>query len=115
VNDPPYTDLERKAVLFERLMLAEIESAGAAGKLCWNRVGSIGTLFFTPGPVTNFTEAKRSDTTAYGRFFHAALDRGVFLAPSQFEAMFLSTAHSDADLRRTARVFGEAVRMALGG
>jgi len=114
-NDPPYADLERKAVLFERLMLAEIESAGAAGKLCWNRVGSIGTLFFTPGPVTNFTEAKRSDTTAYGRFFHAALDRGVFLAPSQFEAIFLSTAHSDADLRKTARVFGEAVRIALGG
>jgi len=86
---------------------------GAAGRACWNRAGSIGTLFFTPGPVTNFAEAKRSDAAAYGRFFHAALDGGVFLAPAQFEAMFFSTAHSDADIRKTARVLGEAVRAAL--
>jgi glutamate-1-semialdehyde 2,1-aminomutase len=75
----------------------------------------MGTLFFTPGPVRDFAGAKRSDTAAYGRFFHAALDRGVFLAPAQFEAMFLSTAHTDTDLRKTARVLGEALRIALAG
>jgi glutamate-1-semialdehyde 2,1-aminomutase len=112
-NDPPYADLERKAALFEQMILAKIDGVGAAGKVCWNRAGSIGTLFFTPGPVTNFAEAKMSDAAAYGRFFHAALDGGVFLAPAQFEAMFFSTAHSDADIRKTARVLGEAVRAAL--
>jgi glutamate-1-semialdehyde 2,1-aminomutase len=114
-KDPPYSELERKGALFEAGMKAEIESAGAAGRVCWNRVGSMGTLFFTPGPVGDFAGAKRSDTAAYGRFFHAALDRGVFLAPAQFEAMFLSTAHTDADLRKTARLLGEALRIALAG
>jgi glutamate-1-semialdehyde 2,1-aminomutase len=114
-KDPPYAELERKGALLEARMEAEIENAGAAGKVCWNRAGSMGTLFFTPGPVRDFAGAKRSDTAAYGRFFHAALDRGVFLAPAQFEAMFLSTAHADADLRKTARVLGEALRIALAG
>jgi glutamate-1-semialdehyde 2,1-aminomutase len=113
-KDPPYADLERKAAEFERLMTAEIAAAGASKKVCWNRVGSIGTLFFTPGPVTNYADAKKADTAAYARYFHAALDRGVFLAPAQFEAMFFSTAHSDADIRKTARILGEALRVALG-
>ena len=112
--DPPYAALEGKAAEFERRMRAEIEAAGATGKVCWNRVGSMGTLFFTPGPVTNFAQARRSDTAAHARFFHAALDRGVFLAPAQYEAMFFSTAHTDAEIRKTARVLGEALRIALG-
>jgi len=111
---PPWAGLEAKAADFEERMTAEIDAAGAAGKVCWNRVGSMGTLFFTPGPVTNFAGAKRSDTAAYGRYFHAALERGVFLAPAQFEAMFFSTAHTAADVRKTARVLGEAIRVALG-
>ncbi|MGH9441999.1 MAG: glutamate-1-semialdehyde 2,1-aminomutase [Thermoanaerobaculia bacterium] len=114
LREKPHADLERKAVEFERLMAGEIESAGASKKVCWNRVGSMGTLFFTPGPVTSYTDAKKSDTAAYARYFHAALDRGVFLAPAQFEAMFFSTAHSDADIRKTARVLGESLRVALG-
>ncbi len=112
-GDPPYGALEATSAEFERRMAAEIESSGAAGKVCWNRVGSMGTLFFTPGPVENFADAKRSDTAAHARFFHAALDRGVFLAPAQYEAMFFSTAHSDADIRKTARILGEALRIAL--
>lgn len=110
---PPYAELERKGALLENGMKEEIAAAGAEDRVCWNRVGSIGTLFFTPGPVANFTDARGSDTAAYGRFFHAALDSGVFLAPAQFEAMFLSTAHSDADIRRTARRLGQALRAAL--
>ena len=111
---PPWAGLEAKAADFEERMTAEIDAAGAAGKVCWNSVGSMGTLFFTPGPVTNFAGAKRSDTAGYGRYFHAALERGVFLAPAQFEAMFFSTAHTAADVRKTARVLGEAIRVALG-
>ena len=112
-KDSPYAELERKGAYLESLMEAEIEKAGAGGIVCWNRVGSMGTLFFTPGPVTNFAQAKKSDTAAYARYFHAALERGVFLAPAQYEAMFLSMAHSDADLRRTAKLLGESLKIAL--
>ncbi|HYL09766.1 MAG TPA: glutamate-1-semialdehyde 2,1-aminomutase [Candidatus Acidoferrales bacterium] len=64
-------------------------------------VKSLATLFFTPGPVGNYEDAKRSDTRRYAAFFSAMLDRGVFLAPSQYEAMFVSAAHSDEDIART--------------
>ena len=53
------------------------------------------TAFFTDGPVTDYASAKRADTARYARFFHAMLERGVFLAPSQFEAAFVSLAHSE--------------------
>ncbi len=68
-----------------------------------NRVGSMLTAFFTEGPVTDYASAKRADTPRYARYFHAMLDRGVFLAASQFEAAFVSLAHSEADLAETAR------------
>jgi glutamate-1-semialdehyde 2,1-aminomutase len=63
--------------------------------------GSMVGFFFVEGPVTNLTSAKTADTALYGRFFHAMLDRGVYLAPSQFEAGFLSTAHRTDDVDRT--------------
>jgi glutamate-1-semialdehyde 2,1-aminomutase len=66
-----------------------------------NRVGSMFTWFFTPGPVTDYESAKKSDTQAFSRFFHHMLERGVYLAPSQFEAAFVSAAHSDDDIKRT--------------
>jgi glutamate-1-semialdehyde 2,1-aminomutase len=66
-------------------------------------------FFFTEGPVTNLTSAKRSDTGLYGRFFHAMLDRGVYLAPSQFEAGFLSTAHRPLDVDATLAAADEAL------
>jgi glutamate-1-semialdehyde 2,1-aminomutase len=59
------------------------------------------TFFFNPGPVIDWGTAKLSDTARFGRFFRAMLERGVYLAPSQFEAAFLSTAHSAADIDRT--------------
>ncbi|HYK54129.1 MAG TPA: glutamate-1-semialdehyde 2,1-aminomutase [Candidatus Eremiobacteraceae bacterium] len=65
------------------------------------RIGSMWGLFFNASPVTDLTTAKKSDTKAFARFFHAMLDRGVYLAPSQFEAAFLSAAHSDDDVART--------------
>ena len=66
-----------------------------------NRVGSMFTFFFTDQPVTDYETAKRSDTARFGRFFHHMLDRGVYLAPSQFEAGFVSAAHSEADIAAT--------------
>jgi glutamate-1-semialdehyde 2,1-aminomutase len=87
-----YTGLEARA--------AELCAAAPAG-ITVNRVGSMFTFFFTDRPVTDFESAKRSDTERFGRFFRAMLERGVYLAPSQFEAAFVSAAHSDEDIRRT--------------
>jgi len=73
-----------------------------------NRVGSMFTFFFSPQPVTDWESAKKCDTARFGEFFHFMLERGIYLAPSQFEAAFLSTAHSEEDIRRTvaaARAF----------
>ncbi len=66
-----------------------------------NRVGSMFTFFFTPEPVTDWNSAAKSDTTMFGTFFHGMLERGIYLAPSQFEAGFVSAAHSDEDIERT--------------
>jgi glutamate-1-semialdehyde 2,1-aminomutase len=67
-----------------------------------NRVGSMFTWFFTPGPVTDYETARKSDTQAFSRFFHHMLERGIYLAPSQFEAAFVSAAHSEDDIKQTA-------------
>ena len=66
-----------------------------------NRVGSMFTFFFTHKPVTDWESAKRSDTEGFKHFFHWMLDRGIYLAPSQFEAGFVSAAHSEDDIART--------------
>lgn len=73
-----------------------------------NRVGSMWTSFFNREPVTDWTSANRSDRKIFGRFFHAMLDQGVYLAPSQFEAGFVSLAHSDDIIERTIRAAREA-------
>ena len=74
-----------------------------------NRVGSMFTGFFNPGPVAALSEVEKSDTTTYGRYFHALLERGVYIAPSQFEAGFVSVAHTDADIDRTIVAVGDAL------
>ena len=66
-----------------------------------NQVGSMVSIFFTEGPVTDFGSAAASDTKAFKDFFWHMLSRGVYLAPSQYEAGFISTAHSEEDLDRT--------------
>jgi glutamate-1-semialdehyde 2,1-aminomutase len=66
-----------------------------------NQVGSMFTFFFTEQPVTDYESAKRADTARFSRFFHHMLASGVYLAPSQFEAGFVSAAHSDADIAAT--------------
>jgi glutamate-1-semialdehyde 2,1-aminomutase len=69
--------------------------------LCANRVGSMFTWFFQPGPVTDWHSASKSNTEAFGRFFRAMLDNGVYLPPSQYEAAFLGTAHTEEDIQKT--------------
>jgi glutamate-1-semialdehyde 2,1-aminomutase len=69
--------------------------------MCANRVGSMFTWFFTPGPVTDWGSASKSNTEAFGKFFCAMLNNGIYLPPSQYEAAFLSTAHSEADIQQT--------------
>ncbi len=71
------------------------------------RVGSIGTLFFASAPVTDYTGARASDIAAYARFFNGMIERGVYLAPAQFEAIFVSLAHSDEDIRATIQAADE--------
>jgi glutamate-1-semialdehyde 2,1-aminomutase len=73
-----------------------------------NRVGSMFTWFFTAGPVTDWTSASKSDTEAFGRFFRSMLDSGVYLPPSQFEAAFLSAAHTEEDIQRTVEAAKQA-------
>jgi glutamate-1-semialdehyde 2,1-aminomutase len=78
-----------------------------------NRVGSMFTFFFTADPVTDWESAKKCDTARFGKFFHFLLERGVYIAPSQFEAGFVSAAHSKKDIQATvaaARKFFQAAR-----
>ena len=89
------------------------EAAKAGISLTTNRVGAMGTWFFTPGPVTNYDEAAKSDTAAFGRFHRAMLDQGVWLPPSQFEAAFLSTAHGEAETAATIAAAREAFKAVL--
>jgi glutamate-1-semialdehyde 2,1-aminomutase len=108
LNEPGVYD--RLEALSTRLVSGLSEAARAAGvPYVGNRVGSMFTGFFAPGPVTDYASAKRSDTACYARFFHALLERGVYLAPSQFEAGFVSLAHTDEDIDHTL----EAARTAF--
>jgi glutamate-1-semialdehyde 2,1-aminomutase len=102
-------DYERLDKATERLVERLRESADAAGvKTVWNRAGSMFTCFFTEGPVTDFASARRSDGQRYARFFHDMLKRRVYLAPSPFEAAFVSTAHEERDFEQTIKAASKA-------
>jgi glutamate-1-semialdehyde 2,1-aminomutase len=96
--------------IYDRLesRTAELCAAAPPG-VTVNRAGSMFTFFFTDGPVTDYESAKRSDTARFGRFFRGMLERGVYLAPSQFEAAFVSAAHSEEDIRKTIAAAREAL------
>jgi glutamate-1-semialdehyde 2,1-aminomutase len=78
--------------------------------LTFKRIGSMFCLYFTEGPVLNLTDAKRSDAAAFARYFHAALENGIYFAPSQFEAGFLSTSHTPESLEQIAKIVSEILR-----
>ena len=94
-----YPRLEKLSAELVEGVAAAAKAAGVA--ICCNRVGSMFTWFFTPGPVTDWTSASKSDTKAFARFFRAMLDNGVYLPPSQYEAAFLSAAHTEEDIQKT--------------
>ena len=85
------------------------EAQKAAVVACVNRVGSMLTMFFVDGPVVDFASAKKSHTAAFGAFFRSALDQGVYFPPGQFEAAFVSTAHTETDIETTLRAAARAL------
>ena len=99
---------EKLEALGKRLGDGLQEQAGEAGiPLTVNRMGSMLTAFFNPGPVTDYPSAKASDPARFGRFFGEMLNRGVYFPPSQFESLFVSTAHSEEEIDRAVGSAGE--------
>jgi glutamate-1-semialdehyde 2,1-aminomutase len=105
-----YSKLEKLAAEVVAGIAAAAKDSGVT--VCHNRVGSMFTWFFAPGPVTDWTSAAKSDTEAFGRFFRAMLENGIYLPPSQFEAAFLSTAHTERDVQQTVTAARHAFAMA---
>jgi glutamate-1-semialdehyde 2,1-aminomutase len=109
---PPYTRLEE---LGARLARGLDEAARAVGvPHCVNRAGSMWTLFFTAGPVTDYDTAKQADTSRFARFFWAMMDRGFYLPCSQFEAAFLSAVHTERHVDETVAAAREALAEIAG-
>ena len=106
-DEPPYDGLEQQSARLADGLQAAARAAGVPH--CLNRVGSMLTLFFQAGPVTDWDSAARSDTAQFSRFFWGLIERGVYLPCSQFEALFVSAAHSDADIDATIAAAGEAL------
>ena len=106
-----YEVLEAKAQALETGILENLKALGL--KYQTNRVGSIMTLFFTEAPVTSFDAANACDQDLFARYFREMLNRGVYLAPSQFEAAFVSLAHSDADIDATIKANYEALKACI--
>src|ERR1700733_6542867 len=113
---------DRKAEIYPRLeklsgelvtgVAAAARQAGVA--LCPNRVGSMFTWFFNPGPVTDWDSASKSNTQAFGEFFRSMLDSGVYLPPSQYEAAFLVATHSAEDVQQTIAAAKQAFALLNG-
>ncbi|MBQ1332583.1 MAG: glutamate-1-semialdehyde 2,1-aminomutase [Lachnospiraceae bacterium] len=101
LRDTPhfYEDLNAKGDRFFGEIGRIIDAAGVPAQV--NHVGSLGSIFFAAEPVVDYVSAKKSDTARYADYFKYMLDNGIYLAPSQFEAMFLSAAHTEADLAQT--------------
>lgn len=100
LEDPTfYEPLSARAERLANGLREALHEASVPGQV--NSAGSLLTLFFAKGPVTDYASAKKSDTTRFAAFFRDMLSRGVFLPPSQFEALFVSAAHSDEDISRT--------------
>jgi glutamate-1-semialdehyde 2,1-aminomutase len=102
---------DEMTLLAQRLVVglrADLAGVGISAQV--NAVGSLATVFFMPEPVRNYADAKRSDTKRYARFFREMLDRGIFLAPSQFEAAFVSAAHTSQDIDRTLAAARESLQ-----
>lgn len=103
---------ERLDQLGQKLASGLLDQASRVGvPLTVNRMGSMLTAFFNPGPVTDYVSAKKSDTMRFSRFFQGLLDRGIYFPPSQFETIFLSKVHTDEDINRAVGSVGESLRV----
>jgi glutamate-1-semialdehyde 2,1-aminomutase len=107
-DTPPYEQLEALSGQLAEGLLSAADQAGLPH--CLNRVGSMLTLFFHPGPVTNWSSASQCDTERFAAFFWGMIHRGVYLPCSQYEALFVSAAHTPDDIERTVEVAHEVCR-----
>jgi glutamate-1-semialdehyde 2,1-aminomutase len=99
--------MEALGARLESGILGAAAKAGAPVRM--NRVGSMFTLFFTEREVFDFDSAKTCDTRRFNRFFHSMLEQGIYWPPSQFEAAFISAAHSESDIDRTVTAAARAL------
>jgi glutamate-1-semialdehyde 2,1-aminomutase len=103
-----YDSLSRKSGRLGEGLREALKDSGVVGQV--NVAASLLTLFFTSEAVLDYSDAKKSDTARFAAFFTEMLDRGIFLPPSQFEALFVSAAHTDADIERTISAAGESLK-----
>ena len=110
LRDTPdfYEKLNHKADGFFKGMQEAVKAAGKPWQI--NHIGSLGCIFFTDRPVTNYAEAKTSDTKKFGEYFSYMIKNGIYLAPSQFEAMFLSAVMTEEELANTLEIFKEYLK-----
>jgi len=108
MKDGIYKKLEDRMKQLEEGLRDAAKKAGVATR--FYRAGSMFCTYFTETGVVNYATAKLSDTARFGRFFAGMLDRGIYLAPSQFEAGFISIAHSSADINKTVRAAYETMK-----
>jgi glutamate-1-semialdehyde 2,1-aminomutase len=102
-----YQQLEKRSAALVEGVLAAAKKKGVA--MTANRVGSMFTWFFQPGTVHDWDTAAKSDTQAFGRFHRTMLEQGIYLPPSQYEAMFMSAAHSEADIEQTIAAAAQSI------
>ncbi|MFC2135718.1 glutamate-1-semialdehyde 2,1-aminomutase [Bacteroidota bacterium] len=111
-NNPEiYDELEEKSVYLANGFSDNLKKLGK--NFAMNRIGSMMCMFFTEENVTGFSTAVKSDTDMYGKYFHEMLNRGIYLAPAQFEALFVSTVHSKEDLDKTITSHYESLKAIL--
>ncbi|HEX3072780.1 MAG TPA: aminotransferase class III-fold pyridoxal phosphate-dependent enzyme, partial [Ignavibacteriales bacterium] len=110
-NKSVYAELEKKSAYLENGFKENLKKLGK--KYAMNRVGSMMCMFFHEGEVTDFQTAFKSDTQLYGKYYHEMLERGIYLAPAQFEALFVSTAHTQADLDKTVKAHYDSLKAVL--
>ncbi len=103
-----YRQLENRAASLEQGIAGAATEAGVTLQIA--RVASLLTLFFTGSPVTDYDSAKQSNTGLFGRFHHKLLENGIYWPPSQFEAAFVSLAHSDEDIQHTIEAVAKALK-----
>ncbi len=103
-----YAEMNRKTARLAEGFAAALRETGVQARV--NLAGSLLTVFFGHGEIRNYDDAKKADTKKFAAFFQAMLERGVFLPPSQYEALFISAAHTDADIDRTIEAARESLR-----